>query len=129
MIFKLIGEVTSGSRIGHGIGFPTANITIDPALPVADGVWVGTVTAQGRDYPAMINIGYSPTVGNRPRRLEANLFGFHGDLYGSTVEVKLLEFIRPEIKFGSLEELREQIEKDRTETENYFNTRFKDSEI
>lgn len=120
MINKVIGEVISGGRVGRELGFPTANIMIAPSLQVKDGVWAGTVTTDGLTYPSVINIGYSPTVGERPRRLEAHLLGFDGDLYGKTIEVRLLRFLRGEEKFTSLDALREQIERDKAGAEAYF---------
>ena len=86
-----------------------------------DGVWAGTVTVGETVYPAMINIGRNPTVDkNMHRRLEAHLFGFEGDLYGETIEAELLEFIRPEQKFGSLDELKEKIADDKTVIETFL---------
>lgn len=122
----ITGEVIPGNRIGRRIGFPTANISLPDSDPAGDGVWAGTVTVEGTVYAAMINIGRNPTVGeNVSRRLEAHLFGFKGDLYGKTIETELLEFIRPERKFGSLDELQRQIAEDKAAIEAYF----KDSRI
>lgn len=123
MSFKVIGEVTSGSRIGRELGFPTANITLAPGTEIPDGVWAGRVTVDGAQWNAVVNIGANPTIeGQRPRRLEAHLIGFDGTLYGKTVEVTLLEFLRPEKKFTSREELQEQIAHDKTAAEEYFNS-------
>lgn len=121
MTYKAIGEVISGNRIGKGLGFPTANIPLPENAPVEDGVWAGIVDTGEGSWPAMVNIGRSPTVaGERARRLEAHLIGFDGELYGRTIEVALLRHIRPERRFGSLPELKEQILKDRDTIEKFF---------
>ena len=92
------------------MGFPTANIEADAALDARDGVYASRVEVDGRMYDAMSNLGYKPTVDGRRRLLETNIFGFEGDLYGRRLRVELLRFIRPERRFGSVEELFRQIE-------------------
>ena len=93
------------------MGFPTANIEADAALDARDGVYASRVEVDGRMYDAMSNLGYKPTVDGRRRLLETNIFGFEGDLYGRRLRVELLRFIRPERRFGSVEELYAEIEK------------------
>ena len=93
------------------MGFPTANIEADAALDARDGVYASRVEVDGRMYDAMSNLGYKPTVDGRRRLLETNIFGFEGDLYGRRLRVELLRFIRPERRFGSVEELFRQIRK------------------
>lgn len=113
-IFK--GTVINGNKIGRRMGFPTANILIDSNLPVKNGVYKAWVVTDGAKYNSMVNIGVKPTVGSGEKRvLEAHLFDFSGDLYGKEIEVELGEFIRDERRFDSIEELRKQIEKDKTE--------------
>ena len=97
------------------MGFPTANIEVDAALEVRDGVYASRAEVDGRMYDAMSNLGCKPTVDGRRRLLETNLFDFDGDLYGRRLRVELLRFIRPERRFGSVEELFRQIEDDRRE--------------
>ena len=121
MNHKVIGNVISGNKIGRGLGFPTANIIIPSGDNIRDGVWAGMVIVAQKSYPAMINIGNNPTVREgQERRLEAHLLGFNGELYGKQIEVELLEFIRGEIRFDSLEELKAQIEKDKVRIEIFF---------
>lgn len=118
----LKGKVVEGNRIGRKIGFPTANIPVDENVPVEDGVYAALVVSGGETYEAMLNVGRKPTVGNDERRsAEVYLFGFDGNLYGHTIEIEPLWFLRPEEKFGSIDLLRQQIEADRIEILKYFN--------
>ena len=107
------GIVVHGNSLGGRMGFPTANIEADAALDARDGVYASRVEVDGRMYDAMSNLGYKPTVDGRRRLLETNIFGFEGDLYGRRLRVELLRFIRPERRFGSVEELFRQIGDDR----------------
>ena len=102
-----------GNASGRTIGFPTANIdyAAEKLLPPAR-VYAGRCCAGGRDYPTLENIGSNPTVGNQRTTVEGYLAGFAGDLYGQRLCFRLEHFVRREQKFGSLEELREQIAKD-----------------
>lgn len=107
------GKVIPGKQIGRKLGFATANIAFSDKEKCADGVYAGRVTTGGRLYGAMINVGHRPSVGGGERMLEAHLFDFDNDIYGEIVTVELIEYIRPEEKFSSLEDLRRKIEEDR----------------
>ncbi len=125
MNIEITGTVIAGNRIGNSLGFPTANVALDAAAgPVdglADGVYAATVTTPAGTFRAMANVGTRPTVSRSPERLlEVHLFGFSGDLYGQTLRVALHEFIRPEVKFSSLNELKQAIENDKTTILDYF---------
>lgn len=121
MDFQITGEVVGGNRLGRRLGFPTANLAVGESVPVRNGVYAAHFTVDGRVWPAMVNLGHKPTVGSGSDRvLEAHVLGFDGDLYGRTVTVDLLEFVRSERKFGSVEELRRQIEADRTRIVRFF---------
>ena len=106
------GVVVGGNRLGRKLGFPTANIAIDDSLEVENGVYSSKVFVEGEEYVAMTNVGVRPSVDGSRRLLETHLFGFEGLLYGLSLRVELYDKIRDEKKFGSVEELREQIEKD-----------------
>ena len=117
------GIVINGNKIGRRIGFPTANIAVGPQGPDRNGVYTARVTAAGKTFRAVVNVGYKPTIaGPRERTLEAYLFDCDGDLYGQEIRVELLEFLRPERKFGSLDELRAQIEADKRQAAERFGT-------
>jgi len=121
MDFQITGEVVGGNRLGRRLGFPTANLAVGESVPARNGVYAAHFTVDGKVWPAMVNLGRKPTVGSGlDRVLEAHVLGFDGDLYGRTVTVDLLEFIRSERKFGSVEELRRQIEADRAQIVRFF---------
>ena len=109
------GVVIGGNRLGRKLGFPTANIAIDDSLAVENGVYCSKVFVEGEEYVAMTNVGVRPSVDGTKRLLETHLFGFKGLLYGLTLRVELYDKIRDEKKFSSVNELREQIEKDSIE--------------
>ena len=110
------GVVVSGNRLGRTIGFPTANMQLYEPLKLipANGVYFVTVRTLGRELYGMCNIGCRPTVGEgNARTIETNIFGFDEDIYGLDIEVTFISRIREERKFGSLEELKHQLESDR----------------
>lgn len=114
--YRLSGKVVEGRRLGRTIGFPTANIRVkDPTkLIPCEGVYAAHVLVDGKKFGAMLNIGYRPTVNaGMNRTIEVHLFNFEGDLYGASMELRFRSRIRDEQKFGSMEELRQQLEKDR----------------
>lgn len=112
--YTLEGTVVHGKGVGSQIGFPTANIALDEPrklLPL-QGVYIALAIVGDFIYPALVNIGTNPTVGVNPMSIEVHIPAFDGDLYGQHIEVQLLNFVRPERKFDSLEALREQIAQD-----------------
>jgi riboflavin kinase / FMN adenylyltransferase len=119
--YRLVGKVVEGDKIGRTIGFPTANLQLHPQkLLPRDGVYAVYIDAipDRSSYPqtpllGVMNIGIRPTVsGDRLRTIEVHLLNWHGDLYGCDLTVHLLKFLRPEKKFSSLEQLKEQIATD-----------------
>ena len=109
------GVVIGGNRLGRKLGFPTANIALTESSVVENGVYASRVYLEsGESYAAMTNVGVRPSVDGTKRLLETHLFGFEGSLYDSKLRVELLEKIRDEKKFSSVEELQEQISKDST---------------
>ena len=106
------GVVIGGNQLGRKLGFPTANIAISDHLAVENGVYSSKVLVEGKEYVAMTNVGIRPSVDGSRRLLETHLFDFEGLLYGLTLRVELFDKIRDEKKFGSVDELRQQIEKD-----------------
>ncbi|MBE5925227.1 MAG: bifunctional riboflavin kinase/FAD synthetase [Lachnospiraceae bacterium] len=112
--YFVYGEVIHGKHLGHTIGFPTINQVIpDNKLIPSFGVYASKVTIDGVTYMAISNLGVKPTVTKeRQMGLETHIVDYSGDLYGSFVKTELLFFIRPEEKFGSVEELVCQINDD-----------------
>ena len=100
------GVVEHGRRLGRELGFPTANVAVPDSVAAEDGVYRSRAEMDGAVYDAMSNLGRNPSVGGTARRLR-------GALYGRMLRVELLEKIRDERRFDTLEELRAQIEKDR----------------
>ena len=112
-VAEIRGVVEHGRRLGHELGFPTANLAVDEALAAEDGVYASLVEVGGVRYRAMSNLGRNPSVGGQPRHLETHLFGFEGSLYGREVRVVLLRKMRDERRFDTVEELRAQIARDK----------------
>jgi riboflavin kinase / FMN adenylyltransferase len=111
---RIRGIVTHGAGRGAGIGVPTANLDeIDTVIP-DDGVYAVLASVDGRppSIPAACNIGPNPTFGEQIRKVEAHLIDFQGDLYGKTVELDILQRLRPTRRFAGLDDLLGQIQLD-----------------
>ena len=110
-LFKLKGKVEHGNHMGHKIGFPTANINVDVSLVTPKfGVYEVDVTKADKTYKGVMNIGNRPTVSNDLKlSYEVHILDFDEDIYGSFLEVEFVSFIRDEIKFDNIEELKNQI--------------------
>lgn len=114
--FFYTGKVNHGYQNGSKINFPTANLTIpQEKLTLPDGVYYTTTLIDGKLYPSMTNIGKHPTIQQLKQDIaETNIFDFDEDLYGKTIRVYFLDYIRDEKKFASLDELKEQLSKDKS---------------
>ena len=110
--YELYGTVIEGRKLGRELGFPTANLRVGERQTPRDGVWAVKVDGVGR---GVANLGTRPTVDGGERLLEVHVLGFSGDLYGKELRVSFRKFLRPERKFGSVDELREQIGRDAEE--------------
>ncbi len=112
-VFSYDRVVERGDALGRRLGFPTINQTFpeDFILPKY-GVYASVTTLDKKQYPSVTNIGIRPTVGGTQVRSETCILGFSGDLYGKNAEVGLLDFIRGEMKFASLEELTQAVKRD-----------------
>lgn len=114
--YSFRGTVEEGRKLGRTIGFPTANIKPDDSrqLYPADGVYAVDITLpNGKKQRGMANIGTRPTVDGHRRTIEANIFDFSGDLYSKKIEIEFLARLRNQERFGSLEQLAEQLAKDK----------------
>ena len=109
------GIVQKGAGRGAGLGFPTANLIFSPDVLVpAFGVYRAEAELDGRHYPACVNIGVHPTLGAlQAPVLEANLIGFSGNLYGKELAIWLEDHIRGELRFESVQALRDRVLYDR----------------
>ena len=112
--YGIEGVVVKGDAIGRELGYPTINLSMQRnKLIPSDGVYSGVTTIDGISYPSAISIGTRPTVtDSRERIVEAFLLDFSGDLYEKKVILDFQNFLRPQIKFDSFEELRKQISLD-----------------
>lgn len=117
--YSIGGQVVEGRKIGRTIGFPTVNVKpyLDGAL-LKNGVYGGYVILNGERKKCVINYGKSPSVGEDRVRLEAHILGINENLYGKELNVYFTRFIRDVMKFDSVEQLKEQIEKDLTVVQN-----------
>jgi riboflavin kinase/FMN adenylyltransferase len=107
------GKVVEGNRLGRTIGYPTANLVIadDEKLIPGNGVYAVETIISGHStrYKAMMNIGFRPTVNGTRRTIEVNIFDFDKDIYGETMHVYVNYFLRGEVKFAELDQLKEQL--------------------
>lgn len=114
MPYRISGEVVHGRQIGRTLDFPTVNqLFSEGQLVPAFGVYASSAVIDGKCYDSVTNIGVKPTVGAESAPLaETHIIGFSGDIYGRFIDVELRKFLRPEVKFNSLDELKAQIAKD-----------------
>lgn len=110
--YRLRGRVGQGQKRGAALGFPTANLEDIGTLVPGDGVYAGRALWHGQSWPAALNIGANPTFGEQSRKVEAHLIGFQGDIYGQELAVDFLERLRHTRRFGSANELIQQLETD-----------------
>lgn len=113
--YMLTGVVKKGKGIGRQLNFPTANLFIEESYKLVpkNGAYVVNSDIDGKIVSGMMNIGYNPTVNGTKRSIEVHFFDFEKDLYDQTIQVNMLQRIRDEQKFDSVEELQKQLEKDR----------------
>ena len=111
--FSLTGQVVTGDRRGRVLGFPTANLDVEPeqALP-SDGVYVTVAHIDHESLPSVTNIGVRPTFGGGKRLVEAYLLDYEGELREQRLRIDLLDKLRDEKHFDTAEELKAQIRKD-----------------
>ena len=118
--FRITGKVVTGNGIGRKIDFPTANIFIteDFKLLPNDGVYFVKSSIKSRCFFGMMNIGFRPTVNGKVRTTEVHYFNFNENLYDKKIEIEVLDLIRNEKKFNSLEDLEKQLVSDKKLCEN-----------
>ncbi len=109
-LFSLRGQVVSGDRRGRELGFPTANLnlTSDQALP-ADGIYATITHAGAHPLPSVTNIGVRPTFGGKKRLVETYILDFEGDLLGQQLTIDMVEKLRDEERFETVEALKARI--------------------
>ena len=116
--YRLTGEIVKGQGLGRKLNFPTVNLRVeeDYKLVPMKGVYAVKTRVKGQEILGMMNIGFRPTVGGDGRTIEIHLLDFQGDLYGEKLRVDVLDRLRDEQKFESVEALKTQLKKDELET-------------
>ena len=119
--FSISGKVAHGAQIGRTIGFQTANIGIKRRLSPVLGVYSVHIEHSSKTYTGVCNVGKRPTLGGTKTLLEVFVFDFDQEIYGENFNVIFRQKCRNEIKFGSFDELKKQIEKDVEKSRGFFN--------
>ncbi len=115
--YSMAGPVEAGDKVGRRLGFPTANIGIEPnKLVPALGAYAGRAIAAEGQFIAALSVGYRPTFGGTQLRVEAFLLDFEGDLYQQRLELRFVRYLHADIKFPSTDELVEQLRRDVADT-------------
>ncbi|MFO7673627.1 MAG: bifunctional riboflavin kinase/FAD synthetase [Lutibacter sp.] len=113
--FMLTGEIVKGKNLGEKIGFPTANLFIEETYKLLPktGSYIVKSELENETVYGMMNIGYNPTVKGKTQTIEIHFFNFNKDLYGKKIQIDVLKFLREEQKFDSVDDLKNQLEKDK----------------
>jgi riboflavin kinase / FMN adenylyltransferase len=120
--YTISGIVVQGDKLGRTLGFPTANMEVFEKYKLipADGVYAVKIHYQQLQKTGMLYIGNRPTLQGIEKRIEVNIFDFEEDIYGQTLKIRLVEKIRGDEKFDSLESMKHQLEKDKIQTIHIF---------
>ncbi len=114
--FFISGIVIKGKQLGRTIGYPTANIELldlDKIKPKT-GVYAVNIVIDQIKFKGMLNVGYNPTTdSDRIQKIEVNIFDFDKDIYGKIIKIEFIKHLRNEVKFANLDELKEQLAKDK----------------
>ncbi len=110
--YFVTGEIVHGQKLGRTLGFPTANLVLDPSCKLRHGIYAVRMEVDGTTREGVASWGRRPTVDNGAPLLEVYMFDFDGDLYGKTVEVGFVEWIRGEEKFDDLDAMVARINQD-----------------
>jgi len=122
--FSYTGKVIHGQRVGHKMGYPTANIEVAQKYQLIEkpGVYATFVDFDGDSFPAMTYIGKRPTMhDNRPQSIESHIINFDKDLYDKEIKLRFVDFVRDDITFDNTEALKNQIDKDKLYIINILN--------
>ena len=106
------GEVVHGDQRGRELGYPTANLRLDPGCDLRHGVYAVRVEVDGRRFDGVANFGRRPMFDTGVVLLEVFLFDFAGDLYGCALDVAVIAWIRPEFKFDTIDDLIHRMDED-----------------
>lgn len=120
--YALSGKIIEGKRLGREIGFPTANLLVGAEFKLIpkDGVYYVKVNIKGIWYHGLLSIGNNPTVNGQKKSIEVHVLDFNEEIYGQTIGLEFIWWIRDKKKFLSLQDLKNQIEKDKQYVEETF---------
>lgn len=120
--FVINGQVIDGDKRGRTIGFPTANVELqEDFVPIKNGVYIVNVLYKNKSYLGVMNVGKKPTFSqNNLKTIEIHILDFAKDIYGEIIEVEVLDFMRDERKFNSVDELIMEITNDIKKARNYI---------
>ncbi len=110
--WSVTGPVIHGAKLGRQLGFPTANLAVDPACQLKHAIYAVEIALDDLKLKGVASFGRRPTVDNGPPLLEVYIFDFSDDIYGKEIEVFFIDYLRPEQKFNSLDALVAQIRRD-----------------
>jgi riboflavin kinase/FMN adenylyltransferase len=118
--FFITGKVVRGDQIGRQIGYPTANIVVEEKYKLipSDGIFAVKVIIADQKYKGMAYIGTRPTVNGLTRNIEVNIFDFNEEIYNQTIRMEFHQYIRGDVKFASLDELKVQLAQDKVDVLN-----------
>jgi riboflavin kinase / FMN adenylyltransferase len=120
--YSMAGPVEAGERVGRQLGFPTANIGVEPnKLIPALGAYAGRARAPEGDFAAALSVGYRTTFGGTQLRVEAFLLDFEGDLYQKRIELRFIRYLHPDIKFPTTDDLVHRLQQDVADTRRIVN--------
>ncbi|WP_295713492.1 bifunctional riboflavin kinase/FAD synthetase [Mucilaginibacter sp.] len=113
--FFITGTVIRGDQLGRQIGYPTANIVVEEKYKLipSDGIFAVTVLVAGQRYKGMAYIGSRPTVNGLTHNIEVNIFDFDKEIYNQPIKMEFHHYVRGDVKFASLEELKVQLAQDK----------------
>lgn len=111
--YSIKGKVVGGKKLGNTLGYPTANIEpIDNFVIPKHGVYSTNTIIDNKSYLSATSVGKNPTFEDEGLKIESHIIGFNEDIYGKDIELEFVEYLREEIKFENLEELKKKIQED-----------------
>ncbi|MES2490754.1 MAG: bifunctional riboflavin kinase/FAD synthetase [Pseudomonadota bacterium] len=118
--YTLCGRIRRGLQLGRQLGMPTTNINLHRKLALKQGIYAVRAKVNGHDWEGVASLGVRPTLGLTRCLLETHIFGEPGELYGQTMEVEFCRYLRPELKFDSLDALSVQMQRDADDARAFF---------
>ncbi len=111
--YEIEGIVIHGDKVGRTLGIPTANLNYGDFVLPMNGVYYGIVLLDGKKYAGALNIGYNPTINyNETKRAEVHIIDFYATIYDKKLKIKIVKYLRPELKFATREDLIKHMQKD-----------------